>query len=252
MEKIEKLKYHIGYQKIGDEFFIGGLKEAKAKVARWETILLTKFVFDANVVIGFHDIKYLDIVLKKLKELSNKVYMDENNVRELIRESGYKQKTLLQNSGIFEEISPEKEDFEIFKRDLTKNNIFLSGPDKHVPYIAKKIKADYLITSDQNVLIKTEKIRRLYGIKYMQPMSNVALIHYLYENEKFKFDEYLKVILEYFKYVEMKNIFDAIKNPDRDWELRDIRERFQLYKDPLLDAFKEKIDGAQTKVNMYG
>ncbi|MCK4734599.1 MAG: hypothetical protein KAT65_19240, partial [Methanophagales archaeon] len=114
-----------------------------------------------------------------------------------------------------------------------------------------KIKADYLITSDQNVLIKTEKIRRLYGIKYMQPMSNVALIHYLYVNEKFKFDEYLKLILEYFKYVEMKNIFDAIKNPDRDWELKDIRERFQLYKDPLLDAFKEKIDGAQTKVNMY-
>jgi len=214
--------------------------------------MLTIFVFDANVVIGFHNIHYLGIVLKKLRELSNKVYMDENNVHELIKESGYKQKTLLKNSGIFEEISPDKEDFENFRMDLTKNKIFLSGPDKHVPYIAKRIKADYLITSDQNVLIKTEKIRKLYGIRYMKPMSNVALIHYLYVNGKFKFDEYLKIILEYFKYEEMKNIFDAIKNPDRGWELKDIRERFQLYKDPLLDALKEKVDGAQTKVGMYG
>ena len=215
--------------------------------------MLTKFVFDANVVIGFHNIYYLNIILQKLRELSDRVYMDENNVRELIRESGYVQKTLLKNSGIFEEILPDKEDFENFRTDLEKaKKIFLSGPDKHVPYIAKKIKADYVISSDQNVVIKTEKIRKMYGIKYMKPMSNVALIHYLYVNGKFKFDEYLKIVLEYFKYEEMKNIFDAIKNPDRGWELKDIRERFQLYKDPLLDAFKERVDGEQTKVGMYG
>jgi hypothetical protein len=167
---------------------------------------------------------------------------------------GYAPRRSLMNSGIFEEIQPDKEDFEKFRMHMEeKNKIFLSGKDKYVPYIAKKIKADYVVTFDQNVLIKTEKIRKKFGLEYMKAMTNVGLIKYLYDEKKFKFDEYTKIVLEYFKYVEMQNIFNAITNPDRGWDLKSVKERFQLYKDPLLDALKEKVaDGAQIKVGMYG
>jgi hypothetical protein len=135
---------------------------------------------------------------------------------------------------------------------LSQKRINLSGPDKHVPYVAKIKRADYVVTSDQNVLEKTEKIRKTYLITYMKPMTNVFLIHYLHVNGKLKFEEYAKIVLEYFKYEEMKNIYDAIKNPDRGWELKEVRDRVQWYKDPLLEALKERIDGAQAKVKMYG
>jgi hypothetical protein len=46
---------------------------------------LNKFVFDANVVIGFHSIHYLDIILKKLEELSDKVYMAEKKCERSFR-----------------------------------------------------------------------------------------------------------------------------------------------------------------------
>lgn len=213
---------------------------------------MTKFAFDANVVIGLHNVHYLELVMRKLSELSDTVYMDRNNVHELTRESGIAQKRLLERSGIFKEISPDEGDFKKFKIGLAENKILLQGPDQYVPYIAQKQKVDYVVTFDQTVLIKTETYRKLYGIRYMKPMTTVTLINYLYMNDKIKFYEYLKVVLDYFKYEEMNNLFKAITDPNRGWDLKAVRERFQSYKDPLLNSLKEKIDGAQTKVDMYG
>jgi uncharacterized protein YktA (UPF0223 family) len=213
---------------------------------------MTKFAFDANVVIGLYSIQYLDSVMRKLSELSDTVYMDKNNTNELIRESGIAQKRLLERSRIFKEIVPDEKDFKKFKMELANNKILLQGPDKYVLYVAYKHRVDHVVTLDQNVLRKTERYRQKYGIKYMKPMTTVILLHYLYMNRKIKFDEYLKVVLNYFKYVEMSNLFDAITNPGREWDLKAVRERFQLYKDPLLDSLKEKLDGSQTKVDMYG
>jgi predicted nucleic acid-binding protein len=213
---------------------------------------MTKFAFDANVVIGLHTVHHLEFVMSRLSELSDTVCMDKNNVRELLMESGIKQKRVLEQSKIFKEISPDEEDFKKFKTELADRKIFLQGVDKYVLYIAQKQKVDYVVTFDQTVLRKTDTYRKKYGIKYMKSMTTVGLIHYLYMNDKIKFDEYLGVVLNYFKYVEMDNLFDAITNPSREWDLKAVRERFQRYKDPILDGLREKIDGAQTKVDMYG
>jgi len=213
---------------------------------------MTKFAFDANVVIGLHTIDRLECVMRKLDELSDTVYMDENNVHELLRESGIAQKRLLQQSGIFKEVSPDKEDFERFKMDLSKNKIFLQGPDKYVPYIAQKQKVDHVVTFDLNVVRKINVYRKQYEIKYMKPMTTVSLMRYLYMNNKIKFSEYLRVVLDYFKYVEMNNLFVAIKDPYRGWDINAVKERFQLYRDPLLESLRDRVDGAQTRVDMYG
>lgn len=212
---------------------------------------LTTFAFDACVVIGFFNIGYLDLILKKLRELSDKVYMAENNVYEVMRKS-VKQKEILQKSGVFEEIPHDNVDFQNFTNCLSKENIFLSDDDRCVPYVGMKKKTTYLVSSDGNVVLKTDKIRKRFKIKYMAPITPVYLLHYLYLNGKLEFDEYLKIVLEYFKYEEMQNIYDAITQPDRAWSLEDMRARFQSYKDPLLQARMERIDGSQTKVSMYG
>lgn len=213
---------------------------------------MTKFVFDANVVIGLHNVHHLEFVMSRLSELSDTVYMDKNNVLELLRKSGREQKRVLEQSKIFKEIPPDEEDFKRFKMELADRNIFLQGADKYVLYIAQKQKVDYVVTFDENVLRKTDKYRKQYGIRYMKPMTTVSLINYLHMNDKIKFDKYLGVVLNYFKYVEIDNLFDAITNPSREWDLKAVRERFQRYRDPILDGLKEKIDGAQTKVDMYG
>ena len=64
--------------------------------------------------------------------------------------------------------------------------------------------------------------------------------------------EYLRVVLDYFKYVEMNNLFVAIKDPYRGWDINAVKERFQLYRDPLLESLRDRVDGAQTRVDMYG
>ncbi len=213
---------------------------------------MTKFAFDANVVIGLHNIHHLDCIMGKLIELSDTVYMDKNNVHELTRESGIAQKRLLERSKIFKEISPGEEDFKKFKMNLARNKIFLQGPDKYVLYIAQKQKVDHVVTFDLTVLRKIDMYRKQHGIKYMKPMTTVSLMRYLYMNKKIKFNEYLRVVLDYFKYEEMSNLFNAIKDPDRGWDLKAVKERFQLYRDPLLESLRERVDGAQTKVDMYG
>jgi hypothetical protein len=50
-----------------------------------EEVTLTKFAFDANVIIGFDNIHRLKIVLKKLEELNDKVYIDKENYYEVLR-----------------------------------------------------------------------------------------------------------------------------------------------------------------------
>jgi predicted nucleic acid-binding protein len=45
---------------------------------------LTKFVFDANVIIGFYNIGHLKEILKKLEELDDRVYMEDKNYHEAL------------------------------------------------------------------------------------------------------------------------------------------------------------------------
>ena len=45
--------------------------------------------------------------------------------------------------------------------------------------------------------------------------------------------------------------YDGIKNKNREWPFEDVRERVQWYKDPLVDALTDKMDGAQVRVKMY-
>lgn len=214
-------------------------------------IILTKFVWDANAIIHFDNIGYLENLLQKLEDLDDKVYMAEKNYYEAI--TGHIQrKKVLKNYRIFEIFLPDNDDFGIFQKKMLQNTINLSGKDKYVPYTAKIKKADYVVTSDENVLKKTKDIRNYYNIKsYMIPIINVSLITYLYVHKKLKIEEYVKTILKYFKYEEMDNIYDAIKNKNREWLFKDVRDRFQWYKDPLVDALTNKIDGAQVRVKMY-
>ena len=77
------------------------------------------------------------------------------------------------------------------------------------------------------------------------------LATHLYSYGKFKLEEYAKIILEYFKYEEMRNIYRVLKRNNCDWEEKDIIKRVQWYKDPLLDALTGRMSGVQAKVDMY-
>jgi len=216
---------------------------------------MTKFVFDACIPIGLHAIKieYLEKALQKLCELFDEVYMDHENVLELSRDSGAGEKGALRSSSIFHETRADESDFEDFRMSLAGHKIILSTEDTHVLYVAYKKKADYIVSSDGNVLKQANKMKKKFGIEYMKPMTNVGLINYLYENKKISYNEYLEVTLNYFKYVEMDNIYEAITDRDRAWDVRAIKERFQVYKNPLLEALKRKTDEQQKKVDMsYG
>jgi hypothetical protein len=216
---------------------------------------MTKFAFDACIPIGLHAIKYLSDVLQKLKELSDRVYMDHENVSELVRESGAGEKSALSSSGIFHDERADDRDFEGFRRWLADHKIVLKDKDTHVLYVAYKKKTDYTVSSDGTVLKQADRMRVEFGIEYMKPMTNVGLINYLYANGKISYKEYLEVTLKYFKYVEMENIYNHLTVADKElrWDVRVIKERFQVYKNPLLEALKGKRDEQQKKVDMaYG
>jgi len=212
---------------------------------------VTKFAFDANVIIGFYNIGHLKEILKKLEELDDRVYIDEKNYYEALIHHTAQKKTLLGRYRIFEVITSDEEKFKFFRQELSTNGINLQGDDRYVPYVGKIKMVNYLVTSDETVLKKTQKIRKYYKINYMEPITNVNLVTYLYSHGKLKLEEYAKIILEYFKYEEMRNIYRVLKRENCDWDEKDIIHRVQWYKDPLLDALAGRVSGAQTKVKMY-
>lgn len=74
-------------------------------------------------------------------------------------------KRALRNSGVFHDIrASDNNDFKDFRTRLADLRIVLSDKDLHVLYVACEKEADFVVSSDGNVINKTLTMKETFGL----------------------------------------------------------------------------------------
>ncbi|HJH28369.1 MAG TPA: hypothetical protein C5S51_01545 [Methanosarcinaceae archaeon] len=208
---------------------------------------MKKIVIDACVAIdmAIPRVNFLEDFLDCLDEesiLISSVNFDEIQQREI--------QNKLKSSSNVEIIENDETDFNVFSDVLEPLKINLSRADRHVLYLADISKADYAVSSDWNVIDKIAKYRKVKASNLMKPLTTVTLLSYLYNEGKIQFDTFVEKTLYLYKYKEIDNMLQHLSaenlNVPKPIQIKIIndfkismRERFQMYKDPLLFEFKQ-------------
>jgi len=204
---------------------------------------MAKFTFDAEAVIGLNNIHHLEEVLESLQKNGDSIYMAEENFYEVLNTPARKQIQRVAK----DIIKGKCEKFQNFREKLADKGIIISGNDKYVPFIGELTESDYIVTFDTILTRKVKDYQCAYKCDYMNPISTIGLLKYLYENKILSYSKYMKIGLKYFKYEELSNIHKGILN--QQWDINTIRERFQLYKDPIVESFEKRITEQQRRID---
>lgn len=201
---------------------------------------MTKFTFDADIVIGLNNIKHLDEILESLQKNNDSIYMSEENFYEVDINARDKIKNVAKDI-----IKGKGEDFQKFRERLADKGIIISGKDKYVPYIAELTESDYIVTFDTILTRKANDYKDAYNCSHMTPISAIGLLKHLYESKFLSYPKYMKIGLKYFKYEELSNIHQGILK--QNWDIKAIRQRFQLFKDPIVESFEKRFKEQQRR-----
>lgn len=211
---------------------------------------LKKIVIDACVAIdmAIPRVNFLENFLDCLDEeriLISSVNFNEIKQRDI--------QTKLRNSSnveIIETDGTDETDFNNFSDILERLKMNLGRADRHVLYLAEISNADYAVSSDWNVIDKITKYRKVKKSSLMKPLTTVSLFSYLYREDKIQFETFVEKTLYLYKYKEIDNMLAHLSaenlnvpKPIQTEIINDfkksMRERFQMYKDPLLYEFKQ-------------
>lgn len=203
---------------------------------------MAKFTLDAEAVIGLNNIHHLDEILESLQKNSDLVYMSEENFYEVGAVARTKIKKAAKDI-----IKGECDDFQAFRDKLADIGISISGKDKYVPFIGELTESDYIVTFDNVLTRKVNAYKAAYNCSFMIPISTIGLLKYLYERRVLSYSKYMKIGLKYFKYEELSNIHKGIL--DHEWDLKTVQERFQLYKDPIVESFEKRVSDTQRRID---
>lgn len=203
---------------------------------------MAKFTLDAEAVIGLNNIHHLDEILEALQKNGDFIYMAEENFYEVDTVARTKIKKAAKDI-----IKGECKDFQPFRDELADVGIAISGNDKYVPFIGKLTESDYIVTFDNVLTRKVNAYKAVYDCSFMIPISTIGLLKYLYEKRVLSYSKYMKIGLKYFKYEELANIHKGILN--QEWDIKTIQERFQLYKDPIVESYEKRISDTQRRID---
>lgn len=210
---------------------------------------MKKIVIDACVAIDLNipKVNFLEQLLSCLGDEC--IFISSINFNEI---HDLKTRRLLQNSEHVAIIEDDDAKFIDFSSELESLRLNLSNPDRHVLFLANELNADFAVSSDLNVIDKVTKYRIIKKLDFMRPQTTVLLIDYLYQSGKIRYNEFFEVSLNLFKYKEIDNMLHHlseenlnIPKPEQlriinDYK-RSVRERFQIYKDPLVDEFRQLL-----------
>jgi len=210
---------------------------------------LKKIVIDACVAIDLDipKVNFLEDFLDCLDEEC--ILISSINFNE-IRQKNIREK--LSNSSNVEIIENDETDFEIFSSELETLRINLSRKDRHVLYLAAISDVDFAVSSDWNVFDKITKYRKVKRISSMKPLTTISLLNYIYNNGKIEYNIFFKKTLYLYKYKEIDNMLEHLSeenlNVPRQTQIeiinefkKSMRERFQIYKDPLLFEYEQLL-----------
>lgn len=211
--------------------------------------LVKTIVIDACVAIDLNipKVRFLEEFLNCLGD--DHVLISTVNFGEIY---DYKTQKLLKESDNVEIINNNETEFDTFSSELEKLRLNLSPKDRHVLFLANASKADFLVSSDFNVFDKTVRFKKLKSLNYMEPLTTVLLLDYIYNKGKIGFSVFFEKSLYLYKYKEIDNMLEHLSkqnlNVPKPTQIEIIngckdsmRERFQFYKDPLISEFRQLI-----------
>lgn len=135
---------------------------------------MIEFVWDANVPWDLDKINKLDPIMKALDNSNFKICMSNDNFMEVpivIRNK-------LNGYHFFSIDEPDEKNFSDFRIKMRNKNIILEKKDSAVLYSCNKIDADFIVSSDTQVLLQADKYNRIFGIN-AKAFHLLDLIQYL-------------------------------------------------------------------------
>ncbi|WP_135604092.1 hypothetical protein [Methanococcoides sp. NM1] len=136
-------------------------------------------VFDANVPWDLYKLDKLDQIMKLFSSANLSIHMSNDNFLEMPRTIGNMFKTY-QNVEIDES---DDNGLNTFKKQIRDEGIILDKKDSAVLYSCDKIDADFVVSSDTNVILSTNKYANTYS-KKVKGFHILDIITYL-KNENF-------------------------------------------------------------------
>jgi hypothetical protein len=221
------------------------LYEVKYGYIRQVILLVKKIVIDACVAIDLNipKVNFLKEVLFCCND--DKILISSINYNEI---RNYNIQQLLQKSDNVDIIEDDENDFVDFSNELKTLKLNLSSKDMHVLYLANKSNADFIVSSDLNVYDKASKFKKIKNLNYINPMTTVTLLAYIYEQGKIGYSVFLEKTLCLYKYKEIDNMLKHLSddlNVSKPPQMeiigdfnQSMKERFQGYEAPLIMEYK--------------
>lgn len=215
-----------------------------------------KIVIDACVAIDLFipKVNFLEEFLRCSKE--DQILISSVNYDEIIKVAqrkpycfnSYKIQQLLKSSENVKVIDNDAEDFSRFYSELKSLNLGLSQNDGHVLFLANESNADFIVSSDFNVYDKANQFKKIKYLEYMNPMTTVTLLAYIYEQGKINYSVFLEKTLLLYKHKEIDNMLKhlseedlSVSKPEQnaiiDRFKQSMKLRFQDYENPLISEY---------------
>jgi hypothetical protein len=201
------------------------------------------FIFDACVAIQLDNpgVNYLQEMLTHL--INDRILISRENFNE-IHERETQQ--LLIGSTNVSVVDISEDELIAFKAEVRGNQISLDDQDICVLFLGVKESADFIVSSDFNVIQMTSRYRKSFRNDGIRPLFIPGLLAYSLHNNTISFDTFLLTALNILQNVEVNNILSKLSrrnlNCSRQAQLeiideiiRSLKQRFQAYKRAILD-----------------
>jgi putative PIN family toxin of toxin-antitoxin system len=215
-----------------------------------------KIVLDACVIIDLdlEQIQLIDAFLQFLDQVKEyEIFISTDNFEEVENRYHSAAKRKLSSKSHFNVITIGDEEKTLISEELESLRINIPPKDRMVLISAISSDADFIITSDTGLSSKIVDYRRRKRItQKLIPLTTVGLLKIFFENKIFGSEIYFEKSLALFKFKEIDNIFSHLSDEDLristdrqrtviDGYNRLFKERFQIYKDPLVKIYNDLI-----------
>ncbi|MFZ3168196.1 MAG: hypothetical protein WA130_11325 [Candidatus Methanoperedens sp.] len=161
-------------------------------------------IFDANVPWDL-DLKVntLDEIMRLMDTINFKIYISSINFYEM---KYHTQINLRKHKHVIID-EPNQNEYDGFRTALRQKGIILNAPDSAVLYTSHKFDADYIVSSDTQVRLMSEKYANSY-IKKVKPFHLMDMFSFLHGINMIESNSCIKMSLKLYEHKEIPQMIE--------------------------------------------
>lgn len=224
-----------------------------------------KIVLDASVLIDFDtpNVDLVDTFIKFTNENNNiQIIMSEVNFDEVENGRHSKMKRKLTNTSNFSIKPLDRPAFDTFSAKIKRElNLIIQDKDRAVLFQGVQENATFISTSDTGLyerILEYRQRKDIHSDQQIKPITTVGILDIMFETGSIDSSTFFEKSLALFKFKEIDSFFKQmvstqlkVEGEQRNRLIQNnidvLKERFQFYKDPLVDAYRQlKSEGKIT------